>query len=228
MTLQKFFLVFAFLFTCLPAGFGQNQTERTSMDDFEEVTGDKLQERIEKFVKALTQNNSRGLIVLYAPKGRSILRYLFEGRLKGCFKMWKYDDSKISYIFADGRDDIFIQFWEIPPNTAPPEVNEIPRDYKLSDLSKPVMLDNLYKETPYCPLAFDMNFYSRFLNANPDIDAKIVIYEKTLKAFESEKQKYSQELTQTEQISPQRITFVKGQYKGVSDAEFWLVPVTKK
>jgi len=228
MTSQRFFLVFAFLFTCLLTCFGQNQTERPLTDDFEEVTGDKLQERIDKFVKALSQNNSRGLIVLYAPKGSSILRYIFEGRVKGCFKMWKYDDSKISYIFADDRGDVFMQFWEIPPNTPPPEFNEVPHDYKLADLSKPVMIDNLYKKVDYCPLAFDMKFYSRFLKANPDIDAKIVIYEKTLKTYESEKLKYFQELTQTEQVSPQRITFVKGQYKGVSDAEFWLVPVKKK
>lgn len=228
MNLQKFFLGCVFLFICLPACFGQSQTGRSSMDDFETMTGDNLQERIDKFVKALSQNNSRGLIVLYAPKGSSILRYIFEGRMKGCFKMWKYDDSKISYLYADGRDDVFIQFWEIPPNTSQPEFNEIPRDYKLADLTKPVMIDNLYKKVEYCPLAFDMKFYARFLNANPDIDAKIVIYEKTLAAYESEKLKYFQELTENEQIPPQRITFVKGKFNAAPDAEFWLVPVKKK
>jgi hypothetical protein len=228
MKLQKFFLVFDFLIIYLLAGFAQSQAERTSTDDFQQVTGDKLQERIEKFVNALSQNNSRGVIVLYAPKGSSILRYIFEGRMKGCFNQWKYDDSKISYLFADDRADVFMQFWEVPPNTSPPKFNEVPRDYKLEDLSKPVLIDNLYKKVDYCPPAFDMKFYSRFLNANPNIDAKIVIYEKTPQTYESERQKYFQELTQTEQVSPQRITFVKGQYKGVPDAEFWLVPVKKK
>ena len=142
--------------------------------------------------------------------------------------MWKFDDSNISYIFADGRDDIYMQFWEIPPNTSPPEYNEVPHDYKLADLSKPVMIDNLYKKVAYCPLSFDMKFYARFLNANPNIDAKIVIYEKTLPAFEKEKLKYFQELTESEQIPPQRITFVKGKFNSVPDAEFWLVPVKKK
>jgi hypothetical protein len=228
MAVQKFFLVFAFLFTCLLDCLGQDQTERILTNDFEQVTGDKLQERINNFVKALSQNNSRGLIVLYATKGNSILRYIFEGRIKGCFKMWKYDVSKISYLFAEGRDDVFIQFWEIPANTPPPELNEVPRDFKLSDLSKSVLIHNLYKKVDYCPLSFDMKFYARFLNANPNIDAKIVIYEKTLQAYEKEKLKYFQELTENEQIPPQRITFVKGKFNGVPDAEFWLVPVKKK
>ena len=142
--------------------------------------------------------------------------------------MWKYDDSNISYIFADGRDDVFMQFWEIPPNTPPPELIEVPRDYKLADLSKPVMIDNLFKKVVYCPLSFDMKFYARFLNANPNIDAKIVIYEKTLAAYEKERLKYFQELTENEQIPPPRITFVKGKFNAVPDAEFWLVPVKKK
>jgi hypothetical protein len=232
MDLQKFFLVFVFLFiclpVCLPVCFGQNQTERPSMDDFETLTGDNLQGRIDNFVKALSQNNSRGLIILYAPKGGSILRYIFEGRVKGCFKMWKIDESNIAYIFAEGRDDIYMQFWEIPPKAPPPELTEVPHDYKLADLSKPVMIDNLYKKVVYCPLSFDMKFYARFLKANPNIDAKIVIYEKTLTAYEKERLKYFQELTESEQIPPQRITFVKGKFNSVPDAEFWLVPVKKK
>jgi hypothetical protein len=228
MNLQKFFFVFAFLFICLLSCFGQNQTESPSTDDFEQLTGDNLQGRINNFVKALSQNNSRGLIILYAPKGSSILRYIFEGRVKGCFKMWKFDESNIAYIFADGWDDIYMQFWEIPPNARPPELTEVPHDYKLADLSKPVMIDNLYKKVVYCPLSFDMKFYARFLNANPNIDAKIVIYEKTLPGYEKEKLKYLQELTENEQIPPQRIIFVKGKFNGVPDAEFWLVPVKKK
>jgi hypothetical protein len=200
------------------------------MEDFERLISADIPVRTRNFGNILTQNKSRGLVVLYAPKGSSILRYLYEGRVKGCFKKWNYDDSNITYVFAedDEKDDIFMQFWELPPSAKPPDYKEFPRDYKLSDLSKPVLIDNLYKKGDHCPLYFDMKFYSQFLNANPDIDAKIVIYEKTLSAYQRERQKYLQELTEQEKIPAPRIIFVRGKYKGVSDAEFWLVPGKKK
>jgi len=226
MKLQKYLLSVAFVLVSIPICFGQ--TESKLVDEFGKMSNDPLQARVFYLMESLYKNNSRGLVALSAPKGNSLARYINERRIEGCLLWMKYDTSYLSYVFAERNDDILVQLWEVPQNAPKPQFNLVAHDYKLTDLSKPVRLSMLNVSDEYCPLRFDMEFYSRFLKANPKINGKIVIYEKTAKKYQKERLKYLRELTLKEKVSPKQINFARGKYEGVSDAEFWLIPAKKQ
>jgi hypothetical protein len=222
-------LVFlAVLFISLPICFAQKTSQAILFDEFEKISNDPLQWRVYNFMQTLDRNDSRGYVVTYGTKENPLAKYFNERRIQGCLLWMKYDLTRFSFIFTEDKDKIGGQFWEIPEGGGKPELQEMPHDYKLTYLMTPQIIDKLNVADEYCPLHFDMQFYARFLNANPNIFAKIIIYQKTANKYQKEKLKYLRELTGKENVAPRRIKFVRGKYYGEPDAEFWLEPLREK
>ncbi|CAN5327421.1 hypothetical protein BH10ACI1_BH10ACI1_21010 [soil metagenome] len=228
MKLQRFISIFFILSISFQICLGQTLPKSNLVFEFEKVINDELLAIVDSFMIILNKNNSNGYVVLYGTNKNPTAKYINKRRIEGCFLSRKYSSKNISFVFIQDKDKVGGQFWEIPKDAVKPEFNEVPQDYKITNLSEPNLIYKVNNDNDYCPIHFDLQFYSLFLNANPEIVGKIVIYEKTIGNYRREKQKYLQELTKKHKILPKQIKFVRGKYNLDIDAEFWLVPAKKK
>src|SRR5215211_4012857 len=187
MKFQKPFFALVISLSLFHAAFGQGLTESRLVDYFGKIINDDLQGRVVYFMNILNKNNSHGYIVLYGENVHPLATYINERRIQGCLLLMKYSSDNLSFIFTNDKPEVGVQFWESPSGSRKPQFNEIPHDYKLTKLTKPHKIYMVNVDDDFCPLRFDMEFYSRFLNADPNIAAKIVIYEKTLRKYQKER-----------------------------------------
>ena len=224
---QAFLLVIIFTVLLVPC-FAQEQSKAILVERFGGLTNDPLQATIYNFIEDITKTNSKGFIIVYGTKKSQLSKYLYERKIRGCFQWGNYSDNNFSFALGEDKNDFTIELWKVPVGAEKPRFEEAKRDYNLSQITQPHLIYQYSLSDEYCPLYFDMKFYSRFLNANPNIIGKIVIREKTLSKYNKEKQKYLQELTKTNKVSLKQIKFVRAKYESESDAEFWLIPQKKK
>jgi len=230
MKLRKSLLTLILLIFFQNICFAQNQTNSKIVDEFGKLSNDDLQGRVWQFTEILNQNKSYGTIVLFGEKKYPLATYINERRIQGCLSYLKVKTDRLSFIFTDDKDEVGGQFWESPNPEQKPSFSETPHDYRLSNLAKPYLIYRFNESIAdeFCPLYFDMEYYSRFLKANPNIIGKIVIREKSADKFQKERLKYLRQLTRKEKVSPKQINIVRGKFKNSSDTEFWLVPLKRK
>ncbi len=228
MKLRKILLILICLFAILQTSFGQEKPQAILIDKFGKIINDDLLARFDSFYFSIYDTNSKGYVIVHGTKDDPLTKYTFERHIKGCFRMGKRSDENFIFALAEDRDKFEVEIWKVPNGAEKPQFIDMPRDYKLDELTKPRIVHKLNIADEYCPLFFDMEFYSKFLKANPNIIGKIIIYEKSLKNYQRERLKYLRDLTKTNGVALQQISFVRGKYYGETDAEFWLVPQSKK
>lgn len=229
MKLHQLFLTFLLLFAAFQFCLSQEKPKAVLDDKFGAIINDDLLARIDGFFQNITADkNSKGYIIVHGTKNNSLLKYTFERHIKGCFRWANFPENNFTFVLAEDRDKFEVELWKVPNGAEKPQFIETPRDYKILELTKPRYVYKLNIDDSYCPLFFNMEFYSNLLKANPNLIGKIIIYEKALKNYQKEKLKYSRELVKTYRISPQQMIFVRGKYYGEPDAEFLLVPKKKK
>jgi hypothetical protein len=228
MKLHQLFFTFLLLLAAFQFCFSQEAPKAVLFDKFGRVGNDELQAHIDPFYSSVRDTNSKGYIIVYGTKDDQLTKYIFERHIKGCFRYRKLPDEIFIFALGEDRNKFETELWQVPDGAEKPLFTETPRDYKISKLTEPRMISILSSDDDYCPLGFDMEFYSKFLKANSYINGKIIIREKTYKDYQKEKQKYLLELIETNKVSVRQIKIVRGKYNGASDAEFWYVPKKRK
>ena len=198
------------------------------IDEFGSLDNDSLLARVYNLSVTLQNTNGKGFIIIYGEKSNPLKKYLAERRLKGCYKWGGFSTENVEIALGEEVDDLKFQFWKIPNGAEKPVFIEINRSYDLSGLNKPQLI---YKSTysyEFCPLYFDLEFYSKFLKANRNLTGKIVISEKNRSEYQAVKKKYLQMMKEINNFPLKQIQFVKGKYYEEPDNEFWLVPQKKR
>lgn len=228
MKFHRLFFAFLISLAAFQFCFSQDKPKAVLIWKFGKVINDELLAVYDNFYSTVYDTNSKGYVIVYGTEDDPLTKYTFESHIKGCFRWTKRSDENFVFVLGENRKEFEVEFWKVPNGADKPQYTETPRDYKLVGLTEPRMFYKLNIADEYCPLYFDMEFYSKFLNANSNLVGKITIYEKTLKSYQREKQKYLRELTATNKVSARQIIFVRGKYYGEPDAEFWLVRQKKK
>lgn len=227
MKLRKSFLFLLILLASFQIDFGQEKP--ILVDQFGRLSNDPLLARIDSFSQAvIAAENSKGYIINYGTEKDQLAKYINERRIRGCLRWMKYPEDKFIFALGADKNELRTELWKVASDKEKPLFDEIKRDYSLSKLIEPRLVYQSSWVDEYCPVSFDMEFYSRFLKANSNLTGKIVIRERTLKKYLKEKRKYFRELTKTENVSSRQIKFVRGKYRGEPDTEFWFVPQKKK
>lgn len=228
MKLRRFFFASLLSLAAVQFCFSQEKPKAELVCKFGAVINDTPQALFDNFHSSVHNTNSKGYVIVHGTKDEPLTNYIVERRIKGCFRWSKRSDVDFVFLLGENREEFEVEFWKVPHGADKPAYIEKPRDYKLVGLIEPIKVHMLSIDEEYCPLYFDMKFYSQFLKANSNLVGKIVIYEKTLKSYQREKRKYSRELIKANGVSVQQINFARGKYYGDPDAEFWYIPKKKK
>ena len=226
MKLQKTFLLLIFLFISLQVCFGQEDLKTVKFDEFGETNCDDISARIDNLY--ITLNNApqtKGFIVIYGNNKEPTKKYLFAEMLKGFINFLKADVNR--FVFRFGESENFkTQFWIIPNG----ETFVLDQEIKYPQLPnsfKPLIVHKNSDFTEICPDKFNYKVYSDLLQANSNVNANIVIYEKSLGSFYKTEKNLLNELAKKYNVSESQIKFFYVKRHN-SDVEFWLVPRKKK
>ena len=100
------------------------------------------------------------------------------------------------------------------------------RFYKLADLKKPIQLNSAFSTDEYCPLNFDLEWYSQLMKANPAFVGKVVI-DASRSDFLSRVVRHRKKLAELG-VDPSRVRFLRHHFVHESDEQWWLIPPKSK
>ncbi len=203
--------------------FGQEKPKAELIDKFSYESNDPLQARIFNLISAVKKSNSKGYIIIHSSTKDSLDKYLYERRIKNCFRWAKLPDKNFVIVLGEDRNDFEVELWKVPNGADKPQFTETRKDYVVTSLSKPKLIHKLQWNEEYCPLYFDLQFYSKFLKVNPNLVGRIIIREKKLSNFNKVKQELTRQLTITNKVSKTQLEFVKDKIEYSEDVEYWFV-----
>ena len=221
---QKIIVTCLFLALAFQIGFGQESSEIELIDRFGRVSNDELLSRFDPFYQAINGTNSTGYILIHTSKNEPITKYLYGRKIKGCFLNRRVSDKNFIFAFVEDKKESGIEFWKVSKGVEKPKFTEIKPDYNLLGITQPHLVYDNSWEDDYCPLHFDLEFYAKFLKANPTLIGKLIIHGKTLKYFRKHSQDYLKELTETHKVPQKQLKFVRANQSFEGNVEFWLVP----
>jgi len=134
--------------------------------------------------------------------------------------------EKLSFRFADNKNEIRVEFWKIPQGYDSAEFRPNIPDYKLN-LTEPTELTVSMASDDFCPQYFELNWYAKFLIANPLLTGRAVIDVHTKKEFLSRVARYKKELIGYG-IASNRMRYYYKHFHGEHDEQFWLIPPKRK
>lgn len=225
MKLHKIIFTHLLLITTLQICFGQEKPKAELITGFNgRISNDSLLTMADLFQTVLSESDSIGYIILYDVEDNPFYKYLYRRRIKSCFDRRGYTNENNVFLFGKNKNELQIEFWKVPKHSEILKLNTISQDYKISDFKKPHLIYDDNWEEDYCPLNFDLKFYSEFLKANPNLIGKIIISEQNFKNYQKQRFKYFRELTEIYKVLPQQIKFVRGKYYRSPNNQFWYVP----
>lgn len=227
MKLQKKFFPYLLLLLNLQICFGQEKPKAVLVDEFGETYCDELSARIDAFYREIiSAQNSKGYIIVYGDKNKPLEKYLNELSTKEIIIFSKYDMSRIVFLHGIDNETIKTQFWLVPAGADKPIFTEGNWNYTLPQTTKSFIFYKSSWVGEDCPSNFNI-IYSKFLLANPDLHAHLVVYEKSAKDFRRTKKDLFSELVNQNKVSPNQIKFFYLKRKN-PDVEFWLIPKRRK
>jgi hypothetical protein len=144
------------------------QTVQPKMQDwFGRISNDDLQARVQTFQSELTIDGAAGLAVLHGP---GLVPYFNQRRNIGCSRFLKWPEGMIQFRFANDQNGTRVEFWKIPKGFISTEFRPNVPDYRLN-LGKPIEMTVSMATDEFCPTYFELNWYAKFLVANPTLKA---------------------------------------------------------
>lgn len=201
--------------------FGMSQIDDRWMilDAFGRSTNDELMSRVDHFHAALDKRDDAvGLVMLYGPR---IAQYLNQRRIEGCSRWRKQPLGRFRYVFApeEHPTQVQVKFYLVAKEA---KIEVAPPDYKLADLKNPIELNAAFALDEYCPRYFDLEWYSRFMIANPTFRGKVLI-DSSNKQFVNRVTRYRKDLEKLG-VASNRVKFIRRQFSHERDEQWWLVP----
>ena len=116
-----------------------------------------------------------------------MIKYFFETLLKKHIEYRRFDKNRI--VFAPGADqeEFNTEFMIAPKDADVPDFGKKDWNYKLPQFTEPYLV---HKNSWIVEVGFETfsnEFFSKFLLANPNLQGKLVIHEKSVKKYNQKK-----------------------------------------
>ncbi len=232
MKLQKFIFTFLILLITFQFCIAQEKPKADLVEEFGVVNWSNFRHLFDRFLTEIINTPySKGYIVIYGDKDEPINKYYREIQLKKHISFRNFDENRLVFLYGDEKEGIKTQFWKVSNNADIPGFDEGDWNYKLPQTVKPTIihqtLDFSEVGDPNLSIEFYIEFYSKFLKANPDSRAHLVIYEDSTKGFYQTRKQMLRELVSKNKIQRNRLKFFYVKSKK-SNIEFWFVPKIAK
>ena len=217
-------IILIFFLTIYPSFLiGQEDLNASKIDEFGAITCDDFLARADNFFKQLMSNpTSTGYFVL---SGRNELlkgKLFWEEQMNHAIIFRKPANQKINIIRGPELGDFKAQMWIIPDRAPVPDFHSTPWNFLLPPGTKQFMLTSEFSEM--CDFPAKPELINDYLNANPGMYLKVVIYARTLKQRRYALKEAREALSS---LSENRVHyFYKKLPRDYSDSrkEYWLVP----
>lgn len=182
-------------------------------------------------LQEISDSNSKGYIIIFGDKTNKLNSYLYEQQIKSWVGF--RDNPNILILHGKSEEKIRTQFWVVPEGAKPPDFQEETWDYSLS-IKKPLKLYQDFNYLEYgsdgvCDFSFYELYTSIFLRANPNLNANLIIYEKSVPKFTTKKLELLKLFNEQYKIPSNRLRFFQKSIKeSWSNGEIWLIPQKKK
>jgi hypothetical protein len=212
------------IFSLSPALGSLGQTDKPEMlDSFGKISNDDLQFHVQIFQSELSRDGSTGLAILHGP---GLAPYFNQRRIMGCSLFLKWPEDRIQFSFANDQNDTRVEFWKIPKGFRSPEFTPNAPDYRLRP-DKPVEMTVSMASDEFCPMYFKLDWYAKFLVANPALKGRAVIDVRTRNEFISRVIRYRKKLLRYG-VASDRMQYYHRHFHGEHDEQFWLIPQKRK
>jgi hypothetical protein len=232
MKLRKSIVILPFLLLAFQICVAQEKPKAVLVDEFGKVNYSNLRYSFDQFWTEIQKTpNSKGYIVIYGDKNEPLSKYYREVWLKEFISFRNFPASQLVFLYGEDKEELKTQFWIAPLGADRPTFAEDDWNYKLPKTIKPTVIHQTLELAEYGPeplnLEFYIEFYSKFLNANPDSRGHLVIYDKSTKGFNEARQPLFEQLVKKNKVRQNQLKFfyVKSKKSGI---EFWFVPKTTK
>jgi hypothetical protein len=244
---QKMFLVLIILFASFQICFGQEKkAEIILFDSVVEPECELLLNRLDSLAYEIQNTpNSVGYVVIYGGSN-PIENIFYERAVKGHANFRKLDESRHRVITAKPEQKLKIEFC-ISKNKDKPSISEETFKYTLpennarilfaEDSTEVVKIDGrltylLGSCEVCCITTVNLNLLSKFLEANPNFNAQIIIYNKSAKRANQLSKLIIKENTEDYKIPSSRLETTYGGIdkeiaelpNNISTVKVWLVP----
>jgi hypothetical protein len=222
---QKIILALLILLAFFQICFSQDKTKLEAFDSFGELGCDDLLGRIDNFFYAIQNNpGATGYAVIQGkPDKTEFFRH--EWWIYNNVESRGFDDSRLVIVRAEGAsEEIFTEFWVVPPGAEKPSYVEIKPDFTISENEKPYVFNSTNDEDGPCPDGLQLKLYSNYLTANPAFRGHVVIFTKSQAEFQKEKSDIAAKLANKYKVSPNQLRFFFVRKTDYSYVELWLVP----
>lgn len=224
----KIIFIYLVLFASIQLCFGQKKQDSILFDKFGKLSSHQLLANFDGFYADISETNSTGFIVIYETRADPLAKYLYQRNIEGCFQFRQVSDKNFQIAFVDDERETGVEFWKVPAGAQNPMLKEIKPDFYLSGMTRPGLVGISPRQEDFCALDVNLEFYSNFLKANPNITGKLVVQAKNLNNYRKVKQDYLRQLTKTHKIPQKQFYFVKARSSKENNVEFWLEPQAKK
>jgi hypothetical protein len=198
------------------------QEQAVQLDEFGPQTNDSLMARVEHFAVEISKRDSSGFAVV---KGTPLMKHLIRRKIEGCLRWRGRPIDQFRFVWGDAIDHLEVQFWSAPKGFQSNQFSTTTFDYTLPPLTAPIELSSSQSTDEYCPNYFDIEWYSRFLGANPLLTGKVVI-DTSRHDFTNRVVKYREQLASLG-IKSTRVTFLRRKFEHERDEQWWLIPANK-
>ncbi|HRH43328.1 MAG TPA: hypothetical protein PKY82_16970 [Pyrinomonadaceae bacterium] len=222
--LTSLLLIFAFQFC-----FGQEKPVARQINETGRINccwGD-----FQQLLLEIENTKSKGYVIIFGEKENKLKNYLYEQSIRSLYSY--RDNPTIVILHGRSESEIRTQFWVVPNGAEIPTFEEEQWDYTLA-INKPLKIYDWFDYGEgggdgVCDMLYQEIYTSRFLLANPELNANLVIYAKTAKKFKSIKSKLIKQFEEDFKITKNRLSFfhILGE-NPVGNGEIWLVPKRRK
>lgn len=223
---MKILLTFLLMILAFQFSFGQEKPKAELQEIIGPTNNDNLLSRVQNLSHSLEEKDT-AYIVISSTDDNQLFKYKTERKIKGCFYP-KFPSNKLVIVYDENKNEDLTEFWRVPFGAIPPRnPDETKKDFTLSKSQNKVLLYSGSWEEDYCRTNFDLEFYSKFLLANPHLFGKISVLAKTQKQGLNKVFSISQTLIKKFKVPKSQLK-ISYTWNNVWDYEdYWLVPKKK-
>lgn len=223
MKLRRFLFAFLISLAAFQFCLAQEKPKAELVFEFGNDGCEILLANMDYFYSELQNNpDSHGYVVISGKGDDTLKKLRYELLINGSIAFRKFDANRINKVRGAETNNLKIQLWKVPAGAEKPVFNEAKWNFVFPPETKSFVFQD-YNEQICYSVGYEKAF-GEYLDANPNAKGHIVIYEKSPKKYQKQKQAV-QKLLST--IPQNRLRFFQVK-KDTSNVEFWLVPKNKK
>lgn len=219
-TLRAFALIVIFAFFVA----AQNGTEAIIVDEFGRTSCEDIIARQDQLFIGLDNDpKAIGYALIFSDAdsledARRVERYL-----NGQTEFRRFNDSKFRVVHAVGRSGLNVQFWIVPEGADLPPYE--PVKWPLGTSRRPFIFNRSDVDEGPCPFGNQFKVYADILNSYPGSKGHVVIWTRTKRQFEKEKERVERDLVRKYGLGAGKIRYFYFRHRDNSPRwEYWVVP----